>query len=101
MSDDYDKIDRLVEVREASVNRIARWESDASARQDADIELSEDDIFLGKLENGLATLQLADFVLAMACVEDDGVCLSLAAFQIENTNHAIGPRTRKDAVQQE
>ena len=37
------------------------------------VDLDADELFLGKLENGLATLQLADYVLAWICMEDDGV----------------------------
>jgi len=67
VADDYEKVDRLLELREAAENRVSRW------RGVEGVDLDADELFLGKLENGLATLQLADYVLAWICMEDDGI----------------------------
>lgn len=66
VSDDYEKVDRLLELREAAENRVSRWKGVEG------VDLDADELLLGKLENGLATLQLADYVLAWICMEDDG-----------------------------
>lgn len=67
VSDDYEKVDRLLEVRDFAALRLERWEADLQ------LELDEDERLLERLENGLATLQQADYILAWICMEDDGV----------------------------
>ena len=65
---DYEKVDRLLEIREDLEARIAKGIDPALAR-----EMVEDELYLEKLENGLFALQLADYVAAWVCMEDDGV----------------------------
>jgi beta-catenin-like protein 1 len=65
---DYEKVDRLLEIREDLEARIAKGIDPALAR-----EMDEDELYLEKLENGLFALQLADYVAAWVCMEDDGV----------------------------
>lgn len=63
-----------MEVREdveARVEKAARV-AEREAEQEGE-ELDEVDVYLGKLEGGLASLQLADYVAAWLCMEDDGV----------------------------
>ena len=92
VSDDYEKVDRLLELREAAESRAARGEADASNR--TEIELDADELFLGRLENGLTTLQLADYVLAWICMEDDGVRVALTL--LANAD----PNVRRFAIMQ-
>lgn len=68
VSDDYEKVDRLLEVRDLAALRLERWASST-----LQMELDEDERLLERLENGLATLQQADYILAWVCMEDDGV----------------------------
>lgn len=67
VSDDYEKIDKLLEIRDQSVARLERWQAELQ------MDLDDDEKLLEKLENGLATLQAADYILAWVCMEDDGV----------------------------
>ncbi|BGP53621.1 hypothetical protein JCM8202_002531 [Rhodotorula sphaerocarpa] len=64
---DYEKIDRLLEIREELEARIAKGIDPALAE-----EMDEDEVYLEKLENGLFALQLADYIAAWVCMEDDG-----------------------------
>ncbi|GAA5910145.1 hypothetical protein JCM6882_006528 [Rhodosporidiobolus microsporus] len=67
VENDYEKIDRLNEVREELETRIAKEIPPALAEA-----LDEDELYLEKLDNGLFALQLADYVAAWVCMEDDG-----------------------------
>ncbi|GAA5874921.1 hypothetical protein JCM8547_003611 [Rhodosporidiobolus lusitaniae] len=67
VENDYEKVDRLSEVREELETRIARGFPQALAD-----EMDEDEVYLEKLDNGLFALQLADYVAAWVCMEDDG-----------------------------
>lgn len=37
------------------------------------LELDEEDLYLEKLEKGLFSLQLIDYIIGWLCMEDDGV----------------------------
>ncbi|GAA5875403.1 hypothetical protein JCM3774_002976 [Rhodotorula dairenensis] len=67
VENDYEKVDRLLEIREDLEARIAKGIDPALAR-----EMDDDELYLEKLENGLFALQLADYVAAWVCMEDDG-----------------------------
>lgn len=64
---DYEKADRLVEVREEVENRIS------AATLATDVELDDDELYLEKLDYGLFSLQLVDYIIGWLCMEDDGV----------------------------
>ncbi|KAL8277930.1 hypothetical protein RQP46_009749 [Phenoliferia psychrophenolica] len=64
---DYEKVDRLVELREEIEGRIS------AATSVTDPDLDEDEIYLEKLDYGLFSLQLVDYAIAWLCMEDDGV----------------------------
>lgn len=68
VENDYEKIDRLLEIREELENRISKGVDPVLAQ-----EMDEDELYLEKLDNGLFALQLADYVTAWVCMEDDGV----------------------------
>lgn len=60
-------MDRLVELREEIEGRIS------AATSVTDPDLDEDEIYLEKLDYGLFSLQLVDYIIAWLCMEDDGV----------------------------
>ncbi|BGP18787.1 hypothetical protein JCM10213_003442 [Rhodosporidiobolus nylandii] len=67
VENDYEKVDRLCEVREELEGRIAKGIPAALAEQ-----MDEDELYLEKLDNGLFSLQLCDYVAGWVCMEDDG-----------------------------
>ncbi|GAA5922059.1 hypothetical protein JCM1841_003137 [Sporobolomyces salmonicolor] len=69
VENDYEKLDRLAEVREELEARIAKG---VDQRLIEEMEMAEDEVYIEKLENGLFALQLADYVAAWVCMEDDG-----------------------------
>lgn len=87
-------------MRTGLLNRIRKREKElAEEREDlADqgLELDDVEIYLNRLEAGLLSLQLADYVLAWVCMEDDGVsrlhlafkCVSLLTFGMQARDHA-------------
>ncbi|TIA84981.1 hypothetical protein E3P99_04097 [Wallemia hederae] len=68
VENDYEKVDRLLDIRENASNRVK-----VRIEQDSQLEIEEDEAYLGRLEDGLFTLQLTDYVLAWLVMEDDGV----------------------------
>lgn len=76
IEDDYAKLDRLLSLRTILVNRIQKREKELAAERDdleiQGLELDDVEIYLNRLEAGLLSLQLADYVLAWVCMEDDG-----------------------------
>lgn len=68
---DYEKIDRLLELREDVETRVHA----TSAEEEPEEDLDEDDLYLAKLDKGLFSLQLVDYIIAWLCMEDDGVRL--------------------------
>lgn len=77
IEDDYAKLDRLLAMRTSLLNRIRKREKELDTERqdlaDQGLELDDVEIYLNKLEAGLLSLQLADYVLAWVCMEDDGV----------------------------
>lgn len=69
---EYEKVDRLVELRAELMTRMEKAEQEAK-EEDED----EDDKYLRKLEGGLGGLQQVDYILAWICMEDDGVSTAL------------------------
>ncbi|ORX34896.1 Catenin-beta-like protein [Kockovaella imperatae] len=74
----YEKVERLLEMREAAESRLRAVEADI-ARERTDMEgveeVDEDteaEWFLRKSEAGGSALGNADYVLAWVCMEDDG-----------------------------
>jgi beta-catenin-like protein 1 len=79
---EYEKVDRLLEIRESAVARLKITEREiAAARAEVMAEGDgegdgEDDIemwYLRRLDGGLFTLQTVDYILGWICMEDDGV----------------------------
>ncbi|KAI5475947.1 beta-catenin-like protein 1 [Pseudohyphozyma bogoriensis] len=65
---DYEKVDRLLELREDVEARVSVAGKDA-----AELEMDEDELYLEKLDKGLFSLQLIDYIVGWLCMEDDGV----------------------------
>jgi beta-catenin-like protein 1 len=77
---DYEKVDRLLELREAAQSRLKSVEAQIAAERkvsQADWEEiddeREDEWYLTRLDAGLSSLQAVDYVLAWVCMEDDGI----------------------------
>ncbi|KAE8227347.1 hypothetical protein CF319_g166 [Tilletia indica] len=79
---EYEKVDRLIEMREGAQTRLAGAQA-IIEREKRDLERAgfmasdeeEEGVFeMRRLESGLFSLQLIDFILAWICMEDDGVC---------------------------
>lgn len=75
----YEKVDRLVELRDEAegrlmgVERAIDEERKAGSGEAEDEEEQEQVWYLRRLEGGLFTLQMVDYVLAWLIMEDDGV----------------------------
>lgn len=69
---DYEKIDRLIELRADVEARVESAEMELKAAG-AGEEVEEDEVYLEKLDKGLFSLQLCDYIIGWLCMEDDGV----------------------------
>ncbi|KAH9813372.1 Catenin-beta-like protein [Melampsora americana] len=67
VEDGYEKVDRLLEIREAVEVRLSQ------RSEVQEVELDETEAYLSRLEAGLFSLQLIDTIIAWICMEDDGV----------------------------
>ncbi len=76
---EYEKVDRLLELRERFAERLARADAQRAAALSAgtleweDEEQEREVTHLERLEAGLLALQMVDFILASIVVEDDGL----------------------------
>ncbi|TXT10678.1 hypothetical protein VHUM_02183 [Vanrija humicola] len=73
---DYEKIDRLLELRRDADGRLKTIDRQISEQrkvhgEDID-ESQEDEWYLDRLSSGLSAVQNADYILAWMCMEDDG-----------------------------
>lgn len=78
VEDNYAKIDRLISLRTSLLVRIRKREKELAAErrileEEEGLELDDVQQYLRRLEAGLASLQMADTVLAWCCMEDDGL----------------------------
>ena len=79
----YEKVERLLEIRESNDNRLQAVNRDI-ARERTEMEALggevDEDIeaewFLRRSESGGSALGNADYVLAWVCMEDDGVSVA-------------------------
>ena len=76
---EYEKVDRLLEMREVAINRLKPAEKEIQmerkvmqANEEEIDEETEAEWYLRRAEAGLAALQNADYVLGWVCMEDDG-----------------------------
>lgn len=88
---DYEKVDRLIELRDAAQSRLRMTDLELDAErqlsEDGEATSSEDadSTYVRRLEGGLFTLQTLDYILAWLIMEDDGIRL-----------HAIRMLSRKN-----
>lgn len=80
VENNYEKADKLLEVRENAHNRLKVVDAEIEAEKKAiltdggEIESEDEDLFyLRRLEGGLFTLQTVDYILAWVVMEDDGI----------------------------
>ncbi|KAI9313712.1 Catenin-beta-like protein [Dichotomocladium elegans] len=75
--DNYEKVDRLLEMKESleSKDKRVKAEIEAESKEfdEEDLEDMEDEFYLRRLEAGLFTLQRVCLVIAALCKEDEGV----------------------------
>jgi beta-catenin-like protein 1 len=74
VENDYEKVDRLIELRNAVEDRLRPVEQEM--RQQADLLKDEETqlyYYLERVEHGLFSLQLIDYTLAWLIMEDDGI----------------------------
>lgn len=75
--DDYEKVDRLLEMKEFYESRDNRVreeiEKDSKDLDDEEREEMQEEFYLRRLDAGLFTLQRVCLVIAALCKEDEGV----------------------------
>jgi beta-catenin-like protein 1 len=74
---DYEKLDRLLEMHEQYQKKAAAADRNfIPSLDDLDEDELKDEMYLNRLDKGLFTLQLVDYVLGSICVEEleSGVC---------------------------
>ena len=92
IENDYEKVDRLLEMREGAENRLRPVEREIAMekrvmeanREEVDDE-QEAEWYLRRAEAGLSALQNADYVLGWVCMEDDGVSCSSCLTQTRSS----------------
>lgn len=92
---EYEKVDRLLELREHAVVRLKATEKEIAAAKAEAAEGGEEEDesdaevwYLRRLDGGLFTLQTVDYILAWICMEDDGV-----RAPAHSLNLLLSPRT--------
>ncbi|OCH94113.1 DUF1716-domain-containing protein [Obba rivulosa] len=80
VENNYEKVDKLLEIRDAAqgrlnaVNKDIENEKKALIAEGESIGPEEEDLFyLRRLEGGMFTLQTVDYILAWIVMEDDGI----------------------------
>ncbi|KAG6837436.1 hypothetical protein H0H93_009530 [Arthromyces matolae] len=74
----YEKVDKLLEIRDGASSRLKAVEADIS-KEEKDIDDDDDrasfeaTAYLRRLDGGLFTLQTVDYILAWIIMEDDGI----------------------------
>ncbi|KAF8529145.1 DUF1716-domain-containing protein [Hysterangium stoloniferum] len=75
----YEKVDRLLEIRENAEGRLKLAEKEFARERENLVdgaivgEDEEDTLYLRRLDSGLFVLQLVDYILGWICMEDDGI----------------------------
>ncbi|CAK9784487.1 DUF1716-domain-containing protein [Cutaneotrichosporon oleaginosum] len=77
VEEDYEKVDRLLELREQASAKLRPVDRQIAASRDelgAEIDdEQEQEWYLTRLAAGLSALQTADVILGWICMEDDGI----------------------------
>lgn len=100
VENNYEKVDKLLELRDNAHGRLTATDVEIERErkvcnfcydnisdceqdlidQDEEIESEEDLWYLRRLDGGLYTLQMVDYILAWIAMEDDGVRVSATSF---------------------
>ena len=82
MESNYEKTDKLLDIRTSAQARLAVVDRDIDAEKKALLDTNEEvgneeeeAWYLRRLEGGLYTLQTVDYILAWIVMEDDGVSI--------------------------
>ncbi|KIK30812.1 hypothetical protein PISMIDRAFT_87023 [Pisolithus microcarpus 441] len=84
VENEYEKVDKLLEVREHASNRLKQVDAEIEVEKkdllaDGTFEPEHEDLwYLRRLDGGLFTLQTIDYILAWIAMEDDGARSHLA-----------------------
>jgi len=80
VENDYASIDRLLEAREVATRKLQAFDRDVENKRKAFLDEDEDvraemetEWYLQRLDEGLYTLQMTDYILAWLAMEDDGM----------------------------
>ncbi|KAM6495842.1 Catenin-beta-like, Arm-motif containing nuclear domain containing protein [Amanita muscaria] len=79
VENDYEKVDKLLEIHDNAHSRLKATESTIEAEKkeilnEGEITSEEEDAwYLRRLDGGLFTLQTVDYILAWLIMEDDGI----------------------------
>ncbi|KAF8913939.1 Catenin-beta-like protein [Gymnopilus junonius] len=97
---DYEKIDKLLEIRDAARKRLTNTDAEIEEDKQNSLESTgevapevEDSYYIRRLDGGLFTLQTVDYILAWLVMEDDGI-RSHASRMLDRRGHSL-----KDIVQ--
>ncbi|KIO13002.1 hypothetical protein M404DRAFT_13077 [Pisolithus tinctorius Marx 270] len=84
VENEYEKVDKLLEIREHASNRLKQVDTEIEAEKkdllaDGAVEPEHEDLwYLRRLDGGLFTLQTVDYILTWIAMEDDGARAHLA-----------------------
>jgi len=77
VENDYEKVEKLLEIRDNACTRLKAIDSAIDAEKKEmpteEIILEENAWYLRRLDGGLFTLQSVDYIIAWLIMEDDGV----------------------------
>lgn len=68
VENDHEKVERLAELHFKYREKLDNFEKEFMRRRNADEELDEEELYLEKLDAGLFTLQLVDYIMAESYV---------------------------------
>jgi len=82
VEEDYEKVDKLIELRDNARKRLNLTEAEVEADRQAILASegdeglasdAEDAFYIRRLDGGLFTLQTVDYILGWLIMEDDGI----------------------------
>jgi len=82
VEEDYEKVDKLIELRDAAQKHLNLTEAEVEADRQAILASegdegltsdAEDAFYIRRLDGGLFTLQTVDYILGWLIMEDDGI----------------------------
>lgn len=88
VENEYEKVDRLVEMQRAVQERLRPVEMDIAERnrEQADDEEMQLSSYLDRINHGLFSLQLIDYLVAWLVMEDDGILQHIKMLFSRNGN---------------